>query len=90
MDTRPSDRQPRSPRDRVLTLLLAALAAAQLLALYALCQDQVRRAESRQVAVTVERQASGDCPQPIAPSLARPCVPGPDGHAGPTASAAWR
>lgn len=63
-----------TPRDRVFWLLLAALAAAQLLAFYSLCLNQVRKAQDRQVVVALQRATDGECPQPVAPSLAHPCT----------------
>ncbi|HYF16252.1 MAG TPA: hypothetical protein VEA40_00185 [Ramlibacter sp.] len=79
-----------TPRDRVLALLLSALAALQLLAFYQLCLDQVQNAQARRQSAVVQRQATGDCPQPIAPSLAKPCTADAGADAARTASATLR
>ena len=54
------------PRDRVFWLVLAAVISVQLLALYSLCSQQVRKAEARQAAAHAERLANSDCLQTLA------------------------
>ncbi|WP_332813440.1 hypothetical protein [Ramlibacter sp.] len=53
------------PRDPVLWLLAAAIAGAQLLALLALCNQQVEKAEARRTVVVL-------APRPAAPTCVDP------------------
>lgn len=62
------------PRDRVFWLVLAAIAAAQLLALWVLCSDQVRKAEARKAPVQMQ-VGSSDCAQARGQSTLTGCVP---------------
>lgn len=67
------DPHDRTPRERVLWLVLAAVISAQLLAFYLLCMGQVHRAQARQAQDQAMRLAQG--PQPGPASVA------PAGHA---------
>lgn len=48
-----------SPRNPVFWLVVSAIAATQLLAFYVLCNEQVRKAEDRRVAVHAQEVAHG-------------------------------
>lgn len=70
------------PREPVFWLVLASVAATQLLAFYALCSHQVREAQTRREAVVVERVAHHDCLEPRlqvgGDGCSAPLVPGAD------------
>lgn len=65
-----------SPRDRVFWLLLWAVIAVQVLALYALCSTQVREAQQRH-AMQVRKVRTEGCDNPVTPSLAQTCANAP-------------
>ncbi|WBY03477.1 hypothetical protein PE066_08070 [Ramlibacter tataouinensis] len=69
------------PRDPVFWLVAAALAGAQLLALFALCSSQVRQADERRGTVVLAAQpAALQCQIPTGEDCAVFYGPGPGGH----------
>jgi hypothetical protein len=65
---------PHQPRSRAFWLLLGAVAAAQLMALWLLCSHQMRRAEARHNEMTVQQMALADCLQFIPGSTIASCA----------------
>lgn len=65
-----------SPRERVFWLLLWAVIAVQVLALYAVCGAQVREAQDRH-ATQAQKVRTEGCDTPVAPSLAQTCATAP-------------
>jgi hypothetical protein len=65
---------PHQPRSRAFWLLLGAVAAAQLMALWLLCSHQMRRAEARHNEMTVQQMALADCLQYIPGSTIASCT----------------
>lgn len=61
-------------RSRIWWLALVALAGAQLLALWMVCSDQVRKAEARSNEAVVQQMALSDCLQYIPGSTIASCV----------------
>lgn len=69
------------PRDPVFWLALAAIAAVQLLALVALCTEQVRNAQDRRAEVTVAQQVAPiGCLDPTSANCAAFHGPGQVAH----------
>ncbi|MGV3493830.1 MAG: hypothetical protein ACO1OY_08185 [Ramlibacter sp.] len=67
------------PRARMLWLVLGALAAGQLFAIWLLCTHQVRKAEARSNEVLVQQMALSDCLQYVPGSTIASCSRGIDG-----------
>lgn len=63
-----------TPRDGVFWLVLMAIISVQLLAFYSVCQQQVRKAQSRQTAAQEERVALQQCLQSGANSTIASCI----------------
>ena len=59
------DPRTQQPRSRMFWVLLGALVAGQLFALWLLCSHQVRKAEARSNRLTVDQMALSDCLQYI-------------------------
>jgi hypothetical protein len=64
----------RSPRSRLFWMVLGALAVGQLLAFWLLCSHQVRKAEVRKTAITVQQMALADCLQYIPGATIATCT----------------
>lgn len=64
-----------APRNRALWLVLAAVVATQLLALFLLCSHQVRKAEARRAAWQAQQMAASDCLQYVAGATIAGCAP---------------
>jgi bacteriorhodopsin len=62
-----------APRSRMLWVLFAVIAAAQLFAFWLLCSHQVRKAEARRNEVVVQQMALSDCLQYIPGSTIASC-----------------
>jgi hypothetical protein len=67
------DPRTQQPRSRMFWMLLGALVAGQLFALWLLCSHQVRKAEARSNAHTVHQMALTDCLQYIPGSTIASC-----------------
>lgn len=65
-----------NPRARVFWLLLWAVISVQLLALYAVCTEQVREAQDRHTQQVLKVRSEG-CLTPVTPSLAQTCANAP-------------
>ena len=76
MPTRQLDPADATPRERAFWLVLAAVAASQLLAFYLVCTHQVREAQVRRTAAVVQHVAFTDCPPAVDGLPASGCAPG--------------
>jgi hypothetical protein len=76
MPTRQLDPADPTPRERAFWLVLAAVAASQLLAFYLVCTHQVRESEVRRTAAVVQQVAFTDCPRAVDGLPASGCAPG--------------
>lgn len=76
------------PRTRMFWLVLGALAAGQLFAIWLLCSHQVRKAEARSNEALVQQMALSDCLQYVPGSTIASCASridtGVQLHPGPT------
>jgi hypothetical protein len=61
-------------RDKIFWSLIAALALGQLIAFWMICISQVRRAETREATVQVERVAVSDCMRYIPGATPQKCA----------------
>lgn len=87
------------PRDPAFWLVLAAVAAAQLMALFLLCSHQVRKAEARRAEAYAQSLAQHDCLKYLSGSTIGSCAntfaaggtgPQPGADARPALVSAWR
>jgi hypothetical protein len=73
MLTRLLDERTGAPRHPAFWLVLAALASSLFLAFYALCHQQVLKAESQRTQAAVQRLAAGACDEPVGSVAALSC-----------------
>ena len=67
------DPRTQHPRSRMFWVVLGAIVAGQLFALWLLCSHQVRKAEARHNELTVNQMALADCLQYIPGSTIASC-----------------
>lgn len=67
------DERTGAPRHPAFWLVLAALACSLFLAFYALCQQQVLKAEAHRTQAAVHRLATGACDHPVGSVAALSC-----------------
>ena len=68
------DPSTQEPRSRMFWLIVGALVAGQLFAMWLLCSHQVRKAEARQTEAVVHQMALSDCLQYIPGSTIASCT----------------
>jgi hypothetical protein len=68
------DPQTHWPRHRGVWLVLGAIVAAQLMALWMLCSQQVRKAETRNARLQVQQMALADCLRYVPGATAASCT----------------
>ena len=68
------DPSTQEPRSRMFWLIVGALVAGQLFAMWLLCSHQVRKAEARQTEAVVNQMALSDCLQYIPGSTIASCT----------------
>lgn len=73
MMSRLLDERTGAPRHPAFWLVLAALASSLFLAFFALCHQQVRKAEAHRTQAAVQRLATGACDHPVGSVAALSC-----------------